>query len=52
MRNKHNTDEFHELARYLTRVELHDEAAKDRIYNRLTYKLETGKIRADQGKKG
>ncbi|WP_242774181.1 hypothetical protein [Brevibacillus parabrevis] len=46
MRNKQDTDEFRELADYLAHVELDDQAARDRIYNRLANKLKAGKIQA------
>ncbi len=44
MKNKQDVNEFRKLADLLENVELDDNASKEKIYNRLKFKIETGKI--------
>ncbi|WP_232696607.1 hypothetical protein [Brevibacillus daliensis] len=44
MKNKQDIDEFRDVTNLLTNVELDDTASKDKIFNRLKFKMETGTI--------
>ncbi len=44
MKNKQDIDKFSDLTNLLTNLELTDKAPKDRIYNRLTFKMRSGTI--------
>lgn len=52
MRSKHNLEEFRDLTNILTNLELDDSASKERIYNRLVFKMQTGTIQPNHTKKG
>ncbi|KOP81352.1 hypothetical protein ACFFHH_15120 [Cytobacillus solani] len=45
MKDRQDVNEFRELADLLANVELDDKTSKDKIYNRLKFKMETGRIR-------
>lgn len=51
MKDKQEENEFRDLTNLLATIELDDKASKDNTYNRLKFKLETGKIHPHDGKR-
>ena len=51
MKDEQERSDFRDLTRLLEKVELDDKASKDKIYNRLKFKIEAGTIRPDYTKK-
>jgi len=47
MKNRQDIDKFSDLTNLLTNLELTDKASKDRIYNRLTFKMRSGTIQSN-----
>ena len=52
MRNKHNINQFKELCGLLENIEVNDELHKDRIFNQIKFKMETGTLQKKYFEKG
>lgn len=52
MRNKHNISQFKELCGLLENIEVNDELHKDRIFNQIKFKMETGTLQKKYIEKG